>query len=131
MKPKPTHGGARKGSGRPASGRKAYTVRLKPAAMRVLLARAKSKGLTLSEYLEGEAGEGEDEATAPCPGAPGACRMAGASPRDRGHLPTGGALGRAAQDFRAVRGALEVERHAALVWHLPLGAGEVRFAGGP
>lgn len=59
MKQKTTHGGARKGSGRQPSGRKPYTVRLKPAAMRVLLARAKSKGLTLSEYLEGETKEGD------------------------------------------------------------------------
>lgn len=43
-KPTPTHGGARKGAGRPSAGRLAYRVRMKPAAMAALRKQAKAGG---------------------------------------------------------------------------------------
>lgn len=46
------HGGARKGAGRKPSGNKPVLLRLSPAAVAVLRARAESESKTLSEVAE-------------------------------------------------------------------------------
>ncbi len=40
-----THGGKRKGAGRKSSGRKAYTIRMKPKTMSALKSAAKPKSV--------------------------------------------------------------------------------------
>ncbi len=45
MNQQPTHGGRRPGAGRKPSGRTAYTIRMKPAAMKKLRAKAYPKAL--------------------------------------------------------------------------------------
>jgi len=52
-KPKPTHGGARKGAGRPASGKAGVnlTVRLPPATKARIKALAAKAGVSASEIV--------------------------------------------------------------------------------
>lgn len=45
-------GGPRPGAGRKPSGRKQYTVRMRPPNWEKLEAKAKAKDLTVGEYLE-------------------------------------------------------------------------------
>ncbi len=54
MKPatKEPRGGARKGSGRPASGRVQYVTRLKPAIIAKIKARALKQGVPECEIVE-------------------------------------------------------------------------------
>jgi len=49
------HGGPRKGAGRKPSGRKSYTLRMKPTTMRALKSRAKPK--PVGEWLDLEFGK--------------------------------------------------------------------------
>ncbi len=51
-KGKRLHGGKRPGSGRKATGRKPYTVRLQPEVHTKIQQRAKKKGISISEYIE-------------------------------------------------------------------------------
>jgi hypothetical protein len=49
-------GGKRSGSGRRATGRKAYTVRLRPEVHERIQQGAQKKGVSISEYIEELAG---------------------------------------------------------------------------
>lgn len=51
-KGKRLHGGKRPGSGRKATGRKAYTVRLRPEVHETIQRKAQKNGVTISEYIE-------------------------------------------------------------------------------
>lgn len=46
------HGGRRPGSGRKSTGRKAYTVRLRPEVHETIHQRAQKKGISISDYIE-------------------------------------------------------------------------------
>lgn len=60
---RPTHGGAREGSGRKPTGRRGYTIRMKPETMRVLRKIAKPQGV--GAWLDGKFGNEKVELRAP------------------------------------------------------------------
>jgi hypothetical protein len=49
---KPQHGGARKGAGRPSSGRRPYMIRLKPEIMEGIKTVASEKSAPVGEVIE-------------------------------------------------------------------------------
>ncbi|MEX0331105.1 MAG: hypothetical protein AB3N64_06735 [Puniceicoccaceae bacterium] len=54
--PRIRHGGARPGAGRKPSGRRQFTIRLKPEIHAKLKQRARARQQTLAEYIESFAG---------------------------------------------------------------------------